>query len=136
LVENVSPTQAWDALRADPDARLVDVRTEAEWDSVGIPDLSEAGREAIMIPWQIAPTMQVNARFLEHLRAAGAAPGQKLYFLCRTGGRSTAAAQAATRAGYAHAYNVADGFEGAADAHGQRGAINGWKAEGLPWRQR
>lgn len=136
MVENVSPTQAWEALRADPDARLIDVRTDVEWNSVGIPELPEASREVILIPWQIAPTMQVNAGFLDQLHTAGVAPGQKLFFLCRTGGRSAAAAQAATGAGYAHAYNVADGFEGAPDAQGLRGTISGWKAEGLPWRQR
>lgn len=136
MVENVSPSQAWEALRADPDARLIDVRTDVEWNSVGIPELAEAGQEVILIPWQIAPSMQVNGGFLDRLHETGIGPEHKLYFLCRSGARSMAAAQAATRAGYAHAYNVVDGFEGAPDAHGQRGAISGWKAEGLPWRRR
>ncbi len=136
MIENVSPSRAWESLRTDPDARLIDVRTDAEWGLVGIPDLSEAGQEPILIPWQLYPTMQVNADFVDHLRRAGVAPEHKLFFLCRSGARSMAAAQAAARAGFAHASNIADGFEGVPDAEGHRGTVSGWKAEGLPWRQR
>ncbi|MGA9866375.1 MAG: rhodanese-like domain-containing protein [Acetobacteraceae bacterium] len=136
MVENVSPTQAWEALRADPDARLIDVRTDPEWAFVGIPDLREAGKEPVLIPWQTYPTMQVNPGFLDQLRQSGVTAEHKLFFICKTGGRSMAAAQAAERAGYAHAANVADGFEGAPDGQGHRGTVGGWKAAGLPWQQR
>jgi len=136
MVENVSPTQAWEALRADPDARLIDVRTDPEWAFVGVPDLSEAGKEPVLIPWQTYPAMQVNPGFLDQLRQSGVTAEHKLFFICKTGGRSMAAAQAAERAGYAHAVNVADGFEGAPDARGHRGTVGGWKAAGLPWQQR
>ena len=50
--------------------------------------------------------------------------------------RSLAAAEAAQAAGFPHAYNVADGFEGPPDGDGHRGTVAGWKADGLPWRQR
>ena len=52
----------------------------------------------------------------------------------RPGG--SVAAQAAQAAGFPHAFNVADGFEGPVDAACHRGTVAGWKAEGLPWRQR
>ncbi len=136
MVENVSPTATMEALRADPAARLVDVRTEPEWNHVGIPDTAETGREVVFIPWQVAPTMQVNAAFVDDLRGAGVGPENALYFICRSGARSMAAAQAAARAGYARVFNVADGFEGAPDVLGRRGKISGWQAEGLPWRKR
>ena len=32
--------------------------------------------------------------------------------------------------------NISYGFEGDLNLEGQRGKINGWKAEGLPWSQR
>ncbi|HSU06428.1 MAG TPA: rhodanese-like domain-containing protein [Acetobacteraceae bacterium] len=136
MVENVSPAQVWEALKSDPHAQLVDVRTDAEWNFVGIPDLADAGKEPLLIPWQVYPTMQVNEQFTEHLKQAGLTPDQHLYFICRTGGRSTAAARAMQQAGFRHSYNVADGFEGLPDAAGHRGTVNGWKAEGLPWRQK
>lgn len=136
MVENVAPQQVWDTLRQDPSACLVDVRTNAEWAYVGLPDLSESGREPVLIPWQVFPSMQVNGAFVQHMRDAGLEPGNKIYFLCRSGVRSTAAAQAAQAAGFPHAFNIADGFEGPPDGAGHRGTVAGWKADGLPWRQR
>jgi len=135
-VPDVSPRAAYQAIAEDPDAMLVDVRTDAEWNFVGLPELQEVGKQVVLIPWQLYPTMQVNGSFVEHLHRAGAKPMSKLYFICRSGARSLAAGQAAQQAGFPHAFNVADGFEGPVDAEGHRGAIAGWKADGLPWRQR
>jgi rhodanese-related sulfurtransferase len=115
---------------------MVDVRTDAEFNFVGLADLSEAGKQPVLIPWQVYPTMQVNAGFIQQMRAAGLTPEHKLYFLCRSGARSAAAASAAIEAGFPHAFNIADGFEGPPDSEGHRGHMAGWKADGLPWHQR
>jgi rhodanese-related sulfurtransferase len=136
MVEDIAPDAVWSALENDPNAQLVDVRTDAEWNYVGLPDLQPAGKQPLLIPWQIFPTMQVNGGFVEAMRQAGLTPAHKIYFLCRSGVRSLAAANAATAAGFPHAYNIADGFEGPPDGEGHRGNIAGWKASGLPWRQR
>ncbi len=136
MVENISPPQVWDALREDPQAQLVDVRTDAEWTYVGLADLAAAGKQPVLIPWQIFPQMAVNTGFIDQLRQAGFTPEHQIYFICRSGVRSLAAAQAAQEAGFPHAYNVADGFEGNPDPNGHRGLLAGWKASGLPWRQR
>ncbi len=136
MIENILPTQAWQALQSDPHAQLVDVRTDAEWTFVGLPDLSGAGKQPVLIPWQVYPSMQPHPDFVGALQEAGLTPESRIMFLCRSGARSMAAAQAAVAAGFPHAYNVADGFEGNPDAEGHRGVAAGWKAEGLPWRQR
>jgi rhodanese-related sulfurtransferase len=136
MVDNVPPTATWEALRKDENAVLVDVRTDAEWNFVGIPDLGAAGKQAILIPWQVYPTMQVNGRFADHLREAGLTPDHTIYFLCRSGVRSLSAAMAAQAAGFPNVFNIADGFEGPPDAEGHRGNAAGWKADGLPWRQK
>ena len=136
MVENVPPARVWEALCTDPLAQLVDVRTDAEWNFVGVPDLAAAGKQAVLIQWQVYPTMQPNAAFNDQLKEAGFTPDQHIYFICRSGQRSLAAAQAAQAAGFPHAYNVAEGFEGGVDAQGHRGVAAGWKAKGLPWRQR
>jgi len=136
MVENVAPAQAWDMLTTDPKAAMVDVRTDAEWTYVGLADLSEAGKQPVLIPWQVYPGMQVNAGFMDQIRQAGLTPDHHIYFLCRSGVRSVAAAQAAQAAGFPHAYNIADGFEGPPDGEGHRGEVAGWKAAGLAWRQR
>jgi rhodanese-related sulfurtransferase len=136
MVENVPPAQVWEALHTNPKAQLVDVRTDAEWSFVGLPDLSSVGKQVVALQWQVYPDMRHNAAFTDQLKQAGFGAEHHIYFICRSGQRSFAAAQAAQAAGFPHAYNVADGFEGAVDAHGHRGVAAGWKAEGLPWRQR
>ncbi|MCX7931998.1 MAG: rhodanese-like domain-containing protein [Rhodovarius sp.] len=136
VVPDISPEQCWAALRTQPDAVMVDVRTDAEWNFVGLPDLSAAGKRPVLISWQLYPSMQVNPRFLDMLAQAGVTPDHAVYFLCRSGARSLAAAQAAQAAGYGRVFNVADGFEGPLDAEGHRGRLAGWKAAGLPWVQR
>jgi len=135
MVQNVSARQAWDALTSDPDAQLIDCRTDAEWQYVGIPDLRRAGKQAVLVSWQYFPSGNVNAAFVDEIRDAGLEPNHKLYFLCRSGVRSMAAAIAAHEEGFSQVFNVADGFEGPHDPEGHRGAVAGWKAEGLPWRQ-
>ena len=136
MVQNVPPTPTWEALQADPLACLIDVRTDAEWNYVGVPDLSEVGKQVALIPWQIYPAMQRNPGFEQQMQKAGFTPDQHIYFLCRSGVRSLAAAEAMRAAGFPNVYNVADGFEGPPDADGHRGRTAGWKADGLPWRQK
>jgi rhodanese-related sulfurtransferase len=133
---DISPTGAWDILQKDPNARLVDVRTTAEWNYVGVPDLSSVGRDPVLVEWQSYPTMRVNPSFVADAERAASVPKDApLFFLCRSGVRSRAAAIAMTAAGYSRAYNVAGGFEGDPDAQRHRGKQNGWKASGLPWKQ-
>ena len=136
MVDNIHTTDVWAALAENPLAALVDVRTDAEWAYVGLADVSASGKQPALIPWQVFPTMAVNPGFVDQLRAAGLTAEHHIYFICRSGVRSLAAASAAIAAGFPHCYNVADGFEGPPDAEGHRGQIAGWKAEGLPWRQR
>lgn len=135
-VPDIGPKATWQSLSEESDAALVDVRTDAEWNFVGLPDLSAIGKQPLLIPWQIYPSMQVNGHFADQLHKAGLTPLHRIYFICRSGARSLAAGQAAQAAGFPHAFNVADGFEGPVDAEGHRGTVAGWKAEGLPWRQR
>jgi rhodanese-related sulfurtransferase len=112
------------------------VRTDAEWNFVGIPDLAAVGKQVVLVPWQVYPMMQRNAQFEQHLQQAGFTPDHHIYFICRSGVRSLAAAEAARAAGFPHVYNVADGFEGPVDGKGHRGSAAGWKADRLPWRQK
>jgi len=136
---DVSIGEAWEILKKDPQAQLVDVRTTAEWTFVGLPDLTPVGRETLCVEWQSFPEMALNANFVaetsEKVKRAGAQSATPLLFLCRSGARSRAAAIAMTRAGFTNALNVAGGFEGDLDEIRHRGKRNGWKAEGLPWRQ-
>ncbi|OJT94852.1 MAG: sulfurtransferase [Alphaproteobacteria bacterium 65-7] len=136
---DISPAQAWDRLKGDARAQLVDVRTIAEWNFVGLPDLSGLGRRVHCVEWQGFPGGAQNPAFVEQaaqaVRTAGATQDTPVLLLCRSGARSRAAAMALTAAGFTQAFNIASGFEGDPDEQGHRGTINGWKAAGLPWRQ-
>jgi sulfur dioxygenase len=123
---DVSPQLACQWWQAG-EAVLVDVRTDAERAWVGfVPG-------ATALAWKQWPGMVMNAGFDEALLAAVPA-GRKVLFLCRSGVRSVAAAQRATALGL-EAYNILEGFEGDADAQGQRGHLGGWRLRGLPWQQ-
>ncbi|WP_420391431.1 rhodanese-like domain-containing protein [Acuticoccus sp.] len=135
-IADASPSDTLLALEGDPKARLVDVRTQAEWSYVGVANLSATpAGEPVLLEWQSFPSMQVSEAFGAALQAAVPDRSAPLYFLCRSGVRSLAAAKAATALGYEACYNVKDGFEGPPDTEGHRGNRAGWKASGLPWRQ-
>ena len=140
-IYEVGPKETWDGLRNDKDAVLIDVRTHAEWSFVGLPDLSELGKELLLNQWAILPGMQQNPSFMDELdkQLDGAAPS-KIYFLCRSGVRSLSAAHLvsealAARGQSVDCVNIIGGFEGDLDQDRQRGNMNGWKNDGLPWRQ-
>lgn len=120
-------------LSDNPQAVLVDVRTDAEWRFVGVPDLTSLGRDAVFIEWNTSAG-QRNANFLAELKDRIPSGSGPVVFLCRSGNRSIGAAETATKAGIEPAYNVLDGFEGNLDVLGHRGET-GWRAVGLPWKQ-
>jgi rhodanese-related sulfurtransferase len=136
---DISATEAYERLQSSPVAVLVDVRTVAEWTFVGLPDIEATGRPRILLEWQTFPPSENPSPFTTRLDATlrdlGAGPDAELFFLCRSGGRSRAAAIAMTGTGYQRCYNVADGFEGPLDPEGHRGRVGGWKVDGLPWKQ-
>lgn len=138
-VDDVGVSEVWDRLRNDPAAVLVDVRTRAEWAFVGIPDLTAADKQPVLVEWQSFPDNRENVRFVESLSAElakiGTSQSADIFFICRSGSRSKRAALAMTAAGYRRCHNVVDGFEGPLDPQRHRGGSGGWKAAGLPWFQ-
>ena len=131
----VSATEAWQRLKSDPKAQLLDVRTMAEWNFVGLPDLSALGRQVHCIEWQGFPTGARNPAFVAEASQALGDKDVPVLVMCRSGARSRAAAIALPQAGYRQAINIGDGFEGDMDEDGHRGNRNGWKQADLPWRQ-
>ncbi len=138
-VDDVNAGTTWEGLSSNPGARLIDVRTKAEWSFVGVPDLGSLGKRTVLVEWQTFPDQGIDPRFAEkldaELRASGAAHDDPLYFICRSGSRSLAAARAMAALGYNACHNVAGGFEGPLDQDRRRGSVDGWKAAGLPWIQ-
>jgi rhodanese-related sulfurtransferase len=120
------PTEAHALMQAG--AKLVDVRTKPELLYVGkIPG-------SVALEWQTYPGNRPNPEFLGEL-AAAVGKDQPVMFLCRSGARSHAAAEAATQAGWRECYNVLEGFEGDKDEQQHRNTVGGWRKAGLPWIQ-
>lgn len=132
---DVSPLEAWEMLKADPSAVVVDTRTDAEFAYVGGPDLGDLPNPLFRISWKVFPDMAQNPDFEAAVKSAVPDGAVKILFLCRSGVRSAAAAKAMTEQGYGECYNIAEGFEGDKNADAHRGTVNGWKVRGLPWKQ-
>jgi len=136
-VKEVSPQAAWDILREDPDAVLIDVRSTMEFEYVGHP----VG--AVNIPWREFPGWQVNRDFVAAVREllvsrqefVAEIESQPLLLICRSGRRSQDAGEELARHGFKSVYNIAEGFEGTRDSEKHRNTICGWRHHGLPWEQ-
>lgn len=57
--------EAFDGLAGQQEATLIDVRTQAEWSFVGVPDLRPLGKEPILAEWQSFPSTGPNPAFAE-----------------------------------------------------------------------
>ena len=124
----LTPKEAYEVWQLAPGAKLVDVRTRAEWDWVGrVPG-------AVEIEWMLYPGNEPNAHFLAQLKRQ-VDPEALVMFLCRSGARSNTAANLAVASGFTNAYNILEGFEGDKDASGHRNKIGGWRHANLPWTQ-
>jgi rhodanese-related sulfurtransferase len=125
---SVTPSEAWELFNSG-EAVLVDVRTAEERQFVGhVPD-------TVHVPWMTGISLLRNPRFVKELQAKVGDKQEVVLLLCRSGKRSAAAAEAATKAGFTRVFNVLEGFEGDIDEDGHRGGFNGWRHAGLPWKQ-
>ena len=124
----VSAQDAWQLVQAGK-AVLVDVRTHEERTFVGYVPAS------LHVAWATGTSMNRNPRFTRELEAKVGGKDAVVVLLCRSGKRSAAAAEAAAKAGFAHVFNIAQGFEGDLDEQQQRGHSGGWRWHALPWLQ-
>ena len=125
---DLTPSDAHDLLQENSTAVLIDCRTNAEWTWVGVPAVAGAR----FVEWSQWPGGTQNPEFTSQA-SEGLNPDQPVLMLCRSGGRSMAAAHALTAAGFTEVYNILGGFEGGVDAEGHR--TGGWRGAGLPWQQ-
>lgn len=136
-VKALGPVQAWEFVRDNPRAVLIDVRSSMEYLFVGHPDGS------VHVPWIDAPDWTVNPDFVTEVRKVmlgGIGLGEHgddapVLLICRSGKRSHEAGNLLINNGFAEVYNVAEGFEGELDDDHHRSTLGGWRFHGLPWVQ-
>lgn len=122
----VTPLEAWNLFQSG--VALVDVRTAEERKFVGhVPG-------ALHVAWATGTALTRNPRFVRELESK-VRKDQVVLLLCRSGKRSAAAAEAASKAGFTQVYNVLEGFEGDHNERQQRGTLGGWRWHELPWVQ-
>jgi len=119
-----TPQESYALLKAEPRIKLIDVRTDAERDWIGKPQL--ATEQQFAVQWTLYPGGKPNPDFLSQL-AQVAGKDDVLLFLCRGAVRSKGAAKLATEHGYANSFDVLEGFDG------HRKNVDGWCKAGLPW---
>lgn len=140
----ITSREAFDEIQAEENKILfLDVRTRAEVEVVGMPTIADAN-----IPYMFMSEpmtwnddwgsfkMTRNLNFLDavkqRLEEKGLTQNDKVFLMCRSGGRSASAADLLGEAGFTNVYSVVDGYEGDKAKSGKR-TLNGWKNSDLPW---
>ena len=128
-MKHLTPKETFEFLNANPDALLIDCRSEIEFFYVGHP----AG--AVHVAWHEAPDWEVNPNFAREVLQEAKDKDRPILLICRSGKRTLDAGRALEEAGFADITNVLHGFEGDLDEDFHRGTRNGWRHDGLPWEQ-
>ena len=128
-MNHLPPKQAFDFLRAHPQALFVDCRSEMEYLFVGHP----VG--ALHVAWNDGPDWSVNPAFVDQVSKLAGDLERPIVLICRSGNRSQEAGEALERAGFSRVFNIEHGFEGDLDESHHRNSKNGWRVDGLPWQQ-
>lgn len=128
-MDHLTPQQAFEELRSNPNTLLIDCRTEAEFYYVGHPV------DAVNIQWNTEPDFEVNPHFSDETMRMAGRKDRPIILICRSGKRSVDAGLELEKHGFTSVRHVLEGFEGELDAEHHRGMLGGWRMRGLPWRQ-
>ncbi|MCP4932638.1 MAG: sulfurtransferase [bacterium] len=125
----------------NPKILFLDVRTRAEVNFLGMPDVADANIPIKPITTVLAKNGKAYQRVdnKEFIPAVADLISRKkfdddpvIFVMCRNGKGSAIATNRLAEAGYTKVYSIVDGYEGDFDANGKR-TVNGWKNAGLPW---
>lgn len=123
---------------------FLDVRTRAEAMFVGMADPVDGlapyvELQELMTDWdaqrntyRMEPVQNFVAEAQRRLERKKLSKNDLVVLICRSGDRSSRAANRLAEAGFSRVYSVIDGFEGDLGKDGRR-TVNGWKNAGLPW---
>ena len=117
MIKQIKSSEIKKFIETNPDAVLLDVRTEDEWNKVGKPNTKDLGIKSFFI------TITQDQSFLDKVKE-NINKKNKVLVICAAGGRSIIAANLLANEGY-NTINISDGFSGNAQDPG-------WKNLGLP----
>ena len=140
----VTSKEAYEVIQTEENKILfLDVRTRSEIAHIGMPTVADANVPFMLMAEPMTWNdewgsfkMTSNPNFLntvkQRLEEKGLNRDDKIFLMCRSGGRSASAADLLNEAGFTNVYSVVDGFEGDMAKNGER-SLNGWKNSNLPW---
>ena len=116
---NIKATDAFDFLSKKFDSHLIDTRSDLEWKTTGIPDLSSINKKTNLINW--GPVL--NQTFFEQYKKfllTSFNQKDSLFFICRSGSRSLMAAKFAIEFGFKNSFNIYEGFHNENDQNWEK----------------
>jgi rhodanese-related sulfurtransferase len=129
-MDHLTPKETFEFLAKHPDSLFIDCRSDAEYFFVG------HALGSMHVGWYDGPDWELNTRFVEEVKSLAEHDIKRpVVLICRSGKRSVEAGEALETGGFTHVINVLFGFEGERDDKNQRGNLNGWRRDGLPWEQ-
>jgi rhodanese-related sulfurtransferase len=129
-MDHLTPRETFEFLAKQPESLFIDCRSDAEYFFVG------HALGSMHVGWYDGPDWELNTRFVEEVKnLADQKTNRPIVVICRSGKRSIEAGEALEASGFTHVINVRYGFEGDRDDSNQRGNLNGWRHDGLPWEQ-
>ena len=145
----LTPQQAQDMKATNPKGvGFFDIRTRAEAMYVGMASTVDAlvpfvEHQEIMSDWddkrtmyKLEPNQDFVAEIDRRMQALGLGKDAPVILICRSGDRSSKAADRLLAAGYGKVYSVVEGFEGDRASEGPKKGqrvVNGWRNADLPW---
>ena len=127
MVKQLAAKDIKSHLMAEPNSVLLDVRTKEEWNTIGKPDGEKIGLKTYFLSIQFGNERIFNENFVQEFKNLNIGQDHEILAMCRSGGRSQAAAELLTREHYTCS-NISDGFEGNQENVG-------WKECDLPCQQ-
>ncbi len=128
-------------------ALLIDIRTRGEVSYTGVASVMDAHVPLLEHPanaawdekagrFRLEYNNDFDAEVARRMAAKGLDKNDTVILICRSGDRSSKAANLLAELGYTKVYSVVDGFEGDVAKDGPQAGqrvVNGWKNAGLPW---
>jgi len=141
-------SEAYNMINKEREKTLfVDIRTRAEVNFLGTATMIDANIP-YMTPdmwsdwdekknnFKLAPNSDFLSAIDTRLKTKGLNKNDTIVLMCRSGSRSSKAANLLKKAGYTNVYTIVDGYEGdkarKGEHKGQR-VVNGWRNSDLPW---
>ena len=111
MIKQIPSKEIKEYLKNNPKCVLLDVRTIEEWDTIGKPNGEKIGLKTYFLSIQFGDERIFNENFVQEFKNLNIDQDCEILTICRSGGRSQAAAELLTRENYTCS-NISDGFEG------------------------